>query len=205
MVVETFSMVTILECGLRCIGRFQECKSFNYRQSRKFVDTFCDINVTKRALPEKSLREDAESTYGEIVAPNFEEEKSVGNFGNQYQQKVEELEPGICESQDEFACKQAKKDEFSSGPKFVRLLIIINYGTYICKIIAQNGLCHSKILNENGEFIAKLMEWLNSKSTWTLCWRASQHGWPASTFHTKCDSKGPTVTIVSVEEGKYVF
>lgn len=73
MVVETFSVVTILECGLRCIGRFQECKSFNYRQSRKFVDTFCDINnATKRALPEKSLSEEAESTYGEIVAPNFE-------------------------------------------------------------------------------------------------------------------------------------
>ena len=68
-----------------------------------------------------------------------------------------------------------------------------------------DGLCHSKILNENGEFIAKLMEWLNNKSTWTLCWRASRHGWLASTFHTKCDSKGPTVTIVSVEAGKYVF
>ncbi|CAB4027190.1 Hypothetical predicted protein [Paramuricea clavata] len=49
------------------------------------------------------------------------------------------------------------------------------------------------------------MEWLNNKSTWTLCWQASRHGWAASTFHTNCDFKGPTVTIVSVDAGKYVF
>jgi len=31
---------------------------------------------------------------------------------------------------------------------------------------------------------------------WILCWRASLHGWAASTFHSSCNNKGPTVTIV---------
>ena len=35
------------------------------------------------------------------------------------------------------------------------------------------------------------------------CWRAKTDGWAASTFHSKCDGKGPTVTIIQV--GSYVF
>ena len=35
------------------------------------------------------------------------------------------------------------------------------------------------------------------------CYRATEHGWDASTFHSKCDFKGPTVTLVKVD--KFVF
>ena len=35
------------------------------------------------------------------------------------------------------------------------------------------------------------------------CWHAKTDGWAASTFHSKCDGKGPTVTIIQV--GSYVF
>ena len=35
------------------------------------------------------------------------------------------------------------------------------------------------------------------------CWRAKTDGWAASTFHSKCDGKGPTVTIIKV--GSYIF
>ena len=40
-------------------------------------------------------------------------------------------------------------------------------------------------------------------SPWKRCWHASVDGWAASTFHSRCDGKGPTVTIISV--GKYIF
>ena len=33
---------------------------------------------------------------------------------------------------------------------------------------------------------------------WRLCYRASAHGWSAQNFHTNCDNKGPTVTLVKV-------
>ena len=35
------------------------------------------------------------------------------------------------------------------------------------------------------------------------CWRAKTDGWAASTFHSNCDAKGPTVTIIQV--GSYIF
>ena len=38
---------------------------------------------------------------------------------------------------------------------------------------------------------------------WVLCYRASTHGWAASTFHSRCDGKRDTVTIIKV--GQYVF
>jgi hypothetical protein len=67
-------------------------------------------------------------------------------------------------------------------------------------------LCHSKIFNGNEELIAKLLEWLKDNSTWTLCYRASLHGWEMPVnFHSNCDLKGATVTIVSVEEGKFIL
>ena len=42
-----------------------------------------------------------------------------------------------------------------------------------------------------------------SSSKWERCWRAQKDGWTASTFHGNCDYKGPTVTIVRVDN--YIF
>ena len=35
------------------------------------------------------------------------------------------------------------------------------------------------------------------------CWHAKTDGWNSSTFHSNCDGKGPTVTIIEVN--KYIF
>ena len=35
------------------------------------------------------------------------------------------------------------------------------------------------------------------------CWRAKTDGWSVSTFHSNCDGKGPTVTIIKV--GSHIF
>ena len=71
------------------------------------------------------------------------------------------------------------------------------------------GLDDSQILSGDTSKISQLTSWLeprlqnSSKSYWALCWRASTHGWGAGTFHSNCDGRGPTVTIVSV--GSYIF
>jgi len=38
---------------------------------------------------------------------------------------------------------------------------------------------------------------------WVLCYRASTHGWAGSTFHSRCDGKRDTFTII--KNGEYVF
>ena len=60
----------------------------------------------------------------------------------------------------------------------------------------------SAILTEHIEYVEQAVEWLGNQFQWRLCYRASVHGWSAHDFHTRCDNKGPTVTIVKV--GEYV-
>ena len=54
----------------------------------------------------------------------------------------------------------------------------------------------------------KLVNWLKESRTITndsdkLLYRASRNGWAASNFHSYCDNKGPTVTVV--KSGNYIF
>ena len=70
------------------------------------------------------------------------------------------------------------------------------------------GLGHSAILQNNDNYLSTLSNWLKpvvqSKSSyWKRCWRASLDGWALSTFHSRCDGKGPTVTIIKVQQ--YIF
>ena len=70
------------------------------------------------------------------------------------------------------------------------------------------GLHDSVIVGNNKNHLTSLSNWLTSitksvNSLWKRCWRASVDGWAASTFHSLCDSKGPTVTIIRV--GRYIF
>ena len=70
------------------------------------------------------------------------------------------------------------------------------------------GLEDSVIVGNNRKYLRALTNWLSPvarsvNSAWKRCWRASFDGWAASTFHSRCDGKGPTVTIIRV--GKYIF
>ncbi|CAH3197867.1 unnamed protein product, partial [Porites evermanni] len=73
----------------------------------------------------------------------------------------------------------------------------------------HRGLDDSVILANDASKISQLNTWLlphlqsPDRSYWQLCYRASNHGWSSQTFHSYCDNKGPTVTIVRV--GIYIF
>ena len=70
-----------------------------------------------------------------------------------------------------------------------------------------NGLEDSVIVGNNNAQLKTLTNWLKpvvrSGYRWNLCWRASRDGWAATKFHTNCDGKGASVTIVKV--GNYIF
>ena len=94
------------------------------------------------------------------------------------------------------------------------LLLKNMYIVYVCASCCHfynfliEGLGRSSILQNNDNYLGTLSNWLKpvvqSKSShWKRCWRASVNGWAASTFHSGCDNKGPTVTIIKV--GQYIF
>ena len=70
------------------------------------------------------------------------------------------------------------------------------------------GLKNSVIVGNNSEYLSNLTNWITprrSENDWKLCWRKSRddYYWGYSHFHSLCDEKGPTITIVKV--GEYIF
>jgi len=67
----------------------------------------------------------------------------------------------------------------------------------------SEALVESKILiNEEHQSILK--DWLSPlQGKWRLLFRASRDGFTAEIFHSKCDSQGPTVTIL--KSGNCIF
>lgn len=76
---------------------------------------------------------------------------------------------------------------------------------YFTYILAAKFI--SQILGGNSALHEALNSWLLNvtpiASRWTRCYLTTDHGWWASTFHTKCDNREPTVTLVKV--GDYTF
>ncbi|XP_067017562.1 roundabout homolog 3-like isoform X2 [Acropora muricata] len=64
------------------------------------------------------------------------------------------------------------------------------------------GSLDIKYLVKLNSFLAPVL-WSSSRSRFVKCWRAKTDGWAVSTFHSNCDGKGPTVTIIQV--GSYIF
>ena len=71
---------------------------------------------------------------------------------------------------------------------------------FLIHFFTEHTLQDSVIIGGNLTFLVLLSDWLRPvvqiNGQWILCWRASLHGWAASTFHSLCDNKEPTVTIV---------
>lgn len=63
-------------------------------------------------------------------------------------------------------------------------------------ILGQNELYH--------EAIESMMSAVTpSRNKWIRCYHAKSDGFTAHAFHSRCDNKGPTVTLVQVRE--FVF
>lgn len=76
---------------------------------------------------------------------------------------------------------------------------------------SPGGLDASIILGslDRNKYSGKLMSYLepvllsSDRSVFLRCWHANTDGWAATTFHSNCDGKGPTVTIIKVND--YIF
>lgn len=65
----------------------------------------------------------------------------------------------------------------------------------------------SEIMGNNTEYKELLKGWLapvvGAPSKWKLCYRATLHGWSSGTFHSQCNSHGPSISFVRVKD--YIF
>ena len=66
---------------------------------------------------------------------------------------------------------------------------------------------YSVILNDHQDYLQTLANYLAPVQvpgkTWRRCYRGSEHSFSATSFHSNCDNKGPTVTLVRVNENVF--
>ena len=96
------------------------------------------------------------------------------------------------------------RDHLESKP----VLYSLTWGKFLMLVDICSGLEDSVILGNSMNYLRTLRFWLSPvarsvNSAWKRCWHASVDGWAARTFHSRCNGKGPTVTIIRV--GKYIF
>ena len=53
----------------------------------------------------------------------------------------------------------------------------------------------SQVLDSEQQLTLSEVFSVNRQHTYELCYRGSTHGWSSSVFHSRCDDKGPTVTV----------
>ncbi|CAH3115321.1 unnamed protein product, partial [Porites lobata] len=115
----------------------------------------------------------------------------------------------------------AGKTEVNQGILTIKNLTPADSGLYECiatnsvgtkkariNVVVQQQKLDSVIVGNSINYLRTLRSWLSPvarsvNSAWKRCWHASVDGSAASTFHSRCDGKGPTVTIIRV--GKYIF
>ena len=66
---------------------------------------------------------------------------------------------------------------------------------------------YSVILNDHQDYLQTLANYLAPVQvpgkTWRRCYRGSEQSFSATSFHSNCDNKGPTVTLVRVNENVF--
>ena len=75
-------------------------------------------------------------------------------------------------------------------------------------ILTTGKLLESDILSSLPlKLTRQLREWLPETGNWVICWRATTDGLFGSVFHSNCDLKMPTLTVVEVvkDSKTYVF
>ena len=83
---------------------------------------------------------------------------------------------------------------------------IFSYTIAFCLLVYS--LDDSIILGslDRNRYLGKLMSYLDpvlqssNRSVFWRCWHANTDGWASTAFHSNCDGKGPTVTIIKVND-----
>ena len=92
-------------------------------------------------------------------------------------------------------------------PKHVAALLFNRTLQFYLRFKFSEPFLGSTIISDNEFYIGNLTQFLapavGNNPKWLLCYRASTHGWAVSTFHSSCDGKANTTTIIKV--GIYVF
>ncbi len=70
--------------------------------------------------------------------------------------------------------------------------------------LIDNFLAKSKCVTENQQkkYLRKLLG--NKRFVTYMLYRGSEHGWKYKDFHSRCDNKGPTISLFKIKDGDII-
>lgn len=85
------------------------------------------------------------------------------------------------------------------------ILVMCIFSFYlVCQPAVVNRhqlLLDTSVIFKDDEYVDQMAGWLKHFDfKWRLCYRASRDGWEPQDFHSNCDNKGPTVTVVKAND-----
>ena len=98
---------------------------------------------------------------------------------------------------------------FRQNSSLTRLQYFVVNAAFFSRLLLpeKTDFQSSEILSRNKDLLETLLAYLKDVETngkhWKMCFNAKDHSYRATSFHSLCDNKGPTVTLVEV--GVYVF
>ncbi|KAL9962022.1 hypothetical protein ACROYT_G031080 [Oculina patagonica] len=178
----THLKIVILPFLLMFMVLMEDVKPVLAKQGERLKQRTKKLEETVRELNEKMKEQD------EKIKEQEEKMK-------EQEEKMKEQEEKMKEQEECKACSKIKE----LNETFHELQEKINH--------KPDYSMDSAILANNTFYQSRLRQFLTpavgSHPRWVLCYRASTHGWAASTFHSRCDGKLDPVTII--KKGQYVF
>lgn len=74
-------------------------------------------------------------------------------------------------------------------------------GPQILSSMIEQFLAKSECAKDDQQKLFLLSLLGNKRFVTTMLYRGSIHGWKAIDFHSRCDNKGPTVSLFKVKDG----
>ncbi|PFX15749.1 Fibropellin-1, partial [Stylophora pistillata] len=216
MVEETFHRLNITgiisarveegdECGFACAAN-PKCFSYNLEANISLTGTgLCELLPSDKYNNSEKFIKSPRFHHYSIKAPRI----SLAALKSTRSRDVTVVTPSLSKKQNIDDCKNdscQNKGTCIDRVNGFDCRCPLRYSGARCELEIDISI-NSTILSKNTDFLRNLSDFLScavgNSSQWLLCHRASMHGWAAATFHTRCDHKKHTVTII--KNGQYVF
>eukprot|EP01122_Echinamoeba_exundans_P013160 TRINITY_DN5700_c0_g1_i1.p1 TRINITY_DN5700_c0_g1~~TRINITY_DN5700_c0_g1_i1.p1 ORF type:complete len:361 (+),score=51.72 TRINITY_DN5700_c0_g1_i1:40-1083(+) len=126
--------------------------------------------------------------------------KKVASELEKYLHNLEEIQQSLGVVEEKTLSQRSRTIELTAEIKEINIKIKALFDSGV-ENRSKLDFMESTILTP--EHKSKLREWYGPG--WKLLYKASRDGWDANTFHSKCDNKGKTISVISHSNGAYLI
>jgi hypothetical protein len=163
----------------------------------------------KRLEPREEIASKLTSDLKKLANETFRDPKAflqlektpISNFQSKINKELEEFKARLKEFDE-------MRNHFFATNSFQPYLTFAKDSFGCLNLIDYYSLNESKILSTKQEYLVdliRLCEFSSDDNKWSLLYRGTRDGFGAKDFHTKCDGKSSTLTIIKAISSDFIF